>query len=160
MFFSVSNSTIFDTPELYARLKNGHFKSTGRYEIRATAHPNLFADVKSFAAANLLPDSTGIIFADENRNLISLYPLERSVNAIFTQGDVDENRLSYLPTDLDKYDVTLNNFVSADIDAIKQWPKTAEITFLFNDELNAEDKSIAEEMLKFHDVSILIYEYI
>lgn len=84
--------------------------------------------------------------------------MQKTIDALFTLGDVDENRLSYLPADYAEYDITLETFVAGDVDAIKQWPTTARITIVFTHELSEEAKSFAEEILKSHNIEMPIYE--
>lgn len=120
--FFVYVSAEVNSPEQFQRLLHGFISG---YDIKSTAHPDLFSTVKDVARLPLTDILQGYKFTDANNNFIILRPQQKDVTADFSMGPIKADRMSNLPYDYQTYDITIDTATNADLDAIQRWPYDA-----------------------------------
>lgn len=91
------------------------------FVIKPTAHPNPFSAIKEIDRLAFSKNLNSLQFEDANGNHITLRPHDLEVFGGFVEGPNNADRLSYLPTDYERYTISIDTVTSADLDAIEQW---------------------------------------
>lgn len=104
------------------------------YNIKSSAHPNIFYEVPSFKRINTL----SITVQDEHNNFISLDKANRQLYAQHTHGDIEPIPISIYATDYYSYSIVCKTLTVADVDAVEDWKYADFIRVQYVNQPNAD----------------------
>lgn len=135
-FFSdlVDDETIpsltINNPAIYQQLKDGKFDGQYFiYFIKASAHPNLLDEIKTFAHWN---QALKIVFETEQGDTVTLHQDIKRVQIYWKNAEHFQNNFDKLPTNYKLYDLYVKTITDADLDTTRQWRFAKQIVIAYS----------------------------